>query len=332
MSSDSDEDADSTLLGELSELGSAITPILRRLPGARKAIEFLTDGLAGTGANALKSRFHRYRTNNLVTEARQVADATGLPVPVIFDKLVRQRRIDELTMDALRHIGEHADVQGKETAEASGNQENIADSWFQTFYDEASIVDEENVREAFMRILAGEIQAPGSFSTRTMRVLGAVNQSTAEHFRRAASVSVQLTHDGKHVVDARIPAIGGALGQNCLQKDGLSYDVLIDMTESGLLHSDYGCQHPYGPLGLPFSAQSPQRHLVQIPFVHQSAKWQLIPKANPKEWKPLGVVGAKLTSCGVELLKIVDIEDLPNFTAKLSNHFEQSGYQMSRAQ
>lgn len=264
-------------------------------------------------------------------EARQVADATGLPVPVIFDKLVRQRRIDELTMDALRHVGENADTRDKEATKSTGSAESTTDSWFHTFYEQASIVDEENVREDFVRILAGEMQAPGSFSVRTLRVMSAVSQSTAQRFRRAASASIQLTADGKRILDARIPAIGGRLGQNCLQDVGLRYDVLIDLTENGLLHSEYNSSHPYGPLGVPFDARSPQAHLAQMPFIHQGEEWQLIPKTDPKAAEPIWVFGAKLTSCGVELLKIVDIEPLPDFTDKLASHFSQSGYQMVRS-
>lgn len=332
MSDDGEAQAETNVLGELSELGSALKPLLRRLPGATKAIDRLTGGLAGAGAKALAARLHRYRTENLVTEARQVADATGLPMPVVLDKLVRQRRIDELTMDALRRLGQNVGVEDEDSTDATGSDnKTTTDRWFHTFYEEVSAVDEEDVREAFVRILAGEIQAPGSFSVRTLRVMSAVSQSTARHFRRAASVSIQLTPDGKHIMDARIPAIGGTLGRNCLQGEGLSYDVLTDMTENGLIHSDYGSRHPYGPLGLHADAQSRLPPNVQIPFVHQNAMWMLMPKANPEQAKPVQVTGAKMTSCGVELLKIVDIEPLPDFTDKLVGHFSQSGYQMVRS-
>lgn len=332
MSDEDEEHAEANLLGELSELGNAIKPLLRRLPRATKAINRLTGGLAGAGTQALASRLYRYRTDNLVTEAQQVADATGLPGPVVFDKLVRQRRIDELTIDAVRRLGENVDMQDKDTTDAAGrDHKSTTDRWFHTFYEEASAIDEEDVREAFVRILAGEIQAPGSFSVRTLRVMRAVSQSAARHFRRAASVSIQLTLDGKLIIDARIPAVGGQLGQNCLQDEGLSYDVLTDMTENGLVHSDYGSQHPYGPLELHSGALSPLPPNFQVPFVHQSAMWKLTPKANPQQAKPVRVAGAKMTSCGVELLKIVDIEPLPDFTAKLVGHFSQSGYQMVRS-
>ena len=333
MDDDEGQGPETSLLGELSEVGDAIRPLLRRLPSAKKAIDKLTGGLTSAGVKALASRLDRYRTGNLIQEAQQVADATGLPLPEVFDRLVRQRRIDELTMEALRRVSESAEAHSEaENADTAGaEKQGTTDRWFHALYAEAGAVDEEDVREAFVRILAGEMQAPGSFSLRSLRVMGAVSRSTAQRFRRAASVSIRLTTDGMPIMDARIPAIGGELGQNCLQSDGLSYDVLTDLTENGFVHSDYGSYHPYGPLGLPFDAQQPHLSLVQIPFIHQGATWVLVPKEKPNEAQPLKVRGAKLTSCGVELLKIVDTETLSDFTEKLVGHFSQSGYQMVRS-
>lgn len=334
MDDDEGQEPETGLLGELSEIGKAIRPLLRRLPNAKRAIDKLTSGITSSGAQALASRLNRYRTENLIQEAQQVADATGLPLPEIIDRLVRQRRIDELTMEALKRVSESADAQGEaqnaeDTTEAG--KQGTADRWFHAFYAEAGAVDEEDVREAFVRILAGEMQTPSSFSLRTLRVMGAVSRKTAQRFRRAASVSMRLTPDGKHIMDARVPAIGGTLGQNCLQNDGLSYDVLTDLTENGFVHPDYNSYHPYGPLGLPFDDHRPLQSMVQIPFTHQGATWVLIPKENVDKAQSLKVHGAKLTSCGVELLKIVDIESLPNFTKKLVEHFSRSGYQMVRS-
>lgn len=331
MSEEDEEHTETSLHEELSELGKAIRPLLRRLPHARKAIDRLTGGLAGAGTKALASRLDRYRTGNLIREAQQVADASGLPLPAVFDTLVRQRRIDELTLDALRRAGESTDSQHATDSgdAAEADSEDTADRWFHTFYEEAGSVDEADVREAFARILAGEIQTPRSFSVRTLRAVGAMSRSTARHFRRAASISIRLTPDGKHILDARIPAVGGTLGSNCLQEHGLPYSVLMDLTENGLLHMDFGSYHPYGPLDPPSDARQ-RLGAFQIPFAHQDAMWALIPKADIKNATSLRVVGAQLTSCGVELLRIADIEPLPEFTSKLVAHFLQSGYQMVR--
>ena len=79
---------------------------------------------------------------------------------------------------------------------------------------------------------------PGRFSVQTLRVLGTISTATAERFSRAASLSMSRDSD-----DARIPAVGGALNNNCLKDVGLSFDVLTLLTENGLLHP--GLLMPY---------------------------------------------------------------------------------------
>lgn len=101
------------------------------------------------------------------------------------------------------------------------------------------------------------------------------------------------------------------------------------MTENGLVHPDYGSRYPYGPLGLPSDAYQLLRLVTQIPFAHQGAMWMLVQKSDVEKTAPFRVTGAQLTSCGVELLQIVDIETLPDFTVKLVGYFAQSGYQMT---
>ncbi len=183
------------------------------------------------------------------------------------------------------------------------------------------------LKEAFTWILVGEIETPGSFSVRTLQILGGISQRTAESFRRAVSISIQLTADNV-VHDARICSMGGKLGQNCLKEDDLSYDVLIDLTENGLVHPDYNCQYPYDPLPLePETLKKFPRH-DQFPFSHQGKSWKLISNENSNATKQLRVEGTKFTSYGIELLRIVDLEPLPDFTNRLKQYFSGKGYRM----
>ena len=153
-------------------------------------------------------------------------------------------------------------------------------------------------------------------------MLGAISTKTATRFRRAASVCISM---GIH--DARIPAVGGRLAENCLMDIGLSYDVLTALTENGLVHPDYACWMPYGPLhqanpgiSLPPNAQEP--------LLHQGKRWVLVGASEVCKRKPLRVAGAAFTHAGRELLTVVDIEPLPEFTEQLKAHFAKSQYQM----
>lgn len=335
----SDEDAeerqgDDSAIEAIKNWARATHQVFRLLPSAKRTLDKLTGGLISVGTGSLESRLRLYQTSNLVKEAELIASTSGLPLPMVFNALLRQRRIDELTIEAVRRVAEKQDARDQADSDATGtaNSTRTTNRWLETLYQEAGTVDEDDIREAFIRVLANEIESPGAFSVRTLRILGAMSQSTARRFRRAASVCIRLKPDGMHVMDARIPALGGVLGHNCLKNDGLSYSVLTDLTENGLVHSEYNTSHPYGPLELLDNVGEQVASVPQIPFGHQDAKWMLIPVDINKKPKPIGVVGAQLTSCGIELLRIVDIEPLPDFTNRLIEHFLQSGYRMVRTQ
>ena len=307
MDCDNEDRADSDLPSEIADLRKALTPLVRRLRGVKKAMKMLTGSdLTRAGTKALESRLHLYRTKNLVNEAQSIADATALPLPVVFDNLVRQRRMDELTIEVLRRVSDKDDTLGNEAAQAlESSSENNTDRWYHTFSEEAGKVDEEDVREAFTRILVGEIKDPGSFSVRTLRVVGGISQSTAKHFLRAASVSIRLTLGGTDTHDVRIPEIGGNLAHNYLKSEGLSYRELIDLTENGLVHPDYHSSYPYGPIELHGAIKQKFGPNFQIPFVHQGRTWMLIPIANSqKSVRPLACGW-----CDVDLLRYRTAQD-----------------------
>ena len=317
------ETAETSVQKDWVQLLTAAQSIIKRRPNARKALDRLTGGLLRHGKNALAARLQRYRTANLMAEAELVANASGRPLPMVYDEFVRQRRIDELSIDALRLIDKTVPDTSDDSANAG--DKSTSDRWFQTFYSEAGMADEGVLREAFLRMLAGEIQTPGSFSLRALRAVGTMSQSTAQHFRRAVSASIRLTPDGHYILDARVPAVGGNLGTNCLADDGLSYAILQELVEHGLVHSDLNSYHEYGPI-----AHSHSNTMIQLPVIHQNERWALIPTLGSNRTDRVKVTGAAFTSCGRELIGIVDIEPLPKFRDKLVEHLRKLGLEVRR--
>ena len=53
---------------------------------------------------------------------------------------------------------------------------SISEDWFNIFEKEASQKSTEDMQRRFARVLAGEIEKPGSYSIRTLKVLGELNQ------------------------------------------------------------------------------------------------------------------------------------------------------------
>lgn len=329
----SDENDNDTLADELVAWVKATMPLVRRIPNAVKSLDKLTGGSVEAGVEALKARMRLARTRSLSDEAKVVADNSGLPLPVVFDHLAKQRRIDEMTVEAIRRAAEKTQAKAEEAGD-DANAQTTDDRWFDAYRLEASMASDDVVREAFVRVLAGEIEDPGAFSVRTLRVMGSMNQVTAARFRRAASVSVRLEPGDiggkRHVMDARIPAMGGRLGSNALKEFGLPYDVLTDLTENGLLHPDYGSGHPYGQIyfagGVLPSGQASGP--LPLHMRHQGPLWDLVPEPPNTSGSSLRIEGAALTSVGIELLGIVDIEEMPAFTERFRQYLTSVKYRM----
>lgn len=122
----------------------------------------------------------------------------------------------------------------------------ISEDWFNIFEKESSQKSSEDMQLRFAQVLAGEIEKPGSHSIKAVKALGDMDQTIANLFQKLCSVCVVLEVPfQKHIVDIRVPSVGGNPGQNSLSKYGLSYDNLNKLQEYGLIISDYNSYFPY---------------------------------------------------------------------------------------
>ena len=311
--------ADDALETKLANLGKAVTAFFPHFSNLRKVRDRLLGDVSDAAFDALVSRLRLYETRNRAEAIRTAIDRTGLPPSAVHEMFNKQESVDTLVASALEHIAENTN----RPEEPRDTDVTSDDEWFDVFRREASDRSAGEMREAFVRVLAGEVQQPGSFSVQTLRVLGAISTTTAARFRRAASVSISQ----ELLEDARIPAVGGSLGNNSLSDIGLSFDVLTELTENGLMHPDYACWKQYGPL----HEFNPGKYFLpnaQFPFQHQGKRWVLIGNTDGLKRKALRVSGAAFAHAGRELLSVVDIEPMPKFTERLKAHFAKSGYQM----
>ena len=104
----------------------------------------------------------------------------------------------------------------------------------------------------FGRILAGEIRNPGSYSILTLKTLGELDQNIATLFKKLCSACVVLgIQNNEHIIDARVPSLGGDAGSNALKKYGLGFDQLNILNEYDLIISDYNSWRDYNLCILP---------------------------------------------------------------------------------
>lgn len=62
--------------------------------------------------------------------------------------------------------------------------ENVANDWIANFFNQSRIVSDEDMQQLWARILAGEANAPGTFSRRTVNLLADLDKRDAELFTR----------------------------------------------------------------------------------------------------------------------------------------------------
>ena len=308
-------------------------PTLRTARNAAKILRRLSSATGETVVAALeaKSSDFRLRTERndfLIAQLAKLPHGQAHIGVKIAERLIdEQHRLDQVVFAGLRHV-----VDSEETPTTEGGTDELDDDWIEGFRREAVQRSQSEMREAFARILAGELRQPGTFSIQTLRTVSGMSQSTAALFQRAASLRVEIeamvtdASGEQHlmVLDARVPALDGQLGANSLQKEGLGYEQLTKLTENGLLHPDYGSWYGY-ELATPHEKMGGQ---VPIPLIHQNRKWALIPLRTGKKANNLKISGAGFTTVGRELLQIVDIEEDSAFLNRLQTHFRSRHLEM----
>lgn len=176
--------------------------------------------------------------------------------------------------------------------------------------DGASHAYEDDVRELWGRILAGEVNKPGSFSKRTMSILSDMGKREAESFMKLCSYSTCLVSGASesHVI------MGEPIPVLSIDSSGASYNGgKISLAELSTLDS----------LGLI------DQSLLNINIIKNGMTFSylannaLVVAKNDAAEKKINFEGAVFRSAGLELSRICDIgcaQDLADILAsKLEN-------------
>ena len=198
-------------------------------------------------------------------------------------------------------------------------EETISPDWFNIFEKEASQKSTEDMQIRFAKVLAGEIEKPGSHSIKAVKALGNMDQPIAELFQRICSMSVVLEIlIDKSAHDIRIPSIGRDPGQNELKNYGLSFRQISMLIEYDLIVPNFNTWHDYQPCILD------KERNVADPFQHQGRCWILKPSPERPKSNEFKLGGVQLSYVGFQLSHIIKqiptrqyTEDLKEFFAKL---------------
>lgn len=121
-------------------------------------------------------RIARAKADACLIEAKSEIEITDLHrramTRFVEEEASRQTNMEEITKKAMSLLADES------------NPGNMEDDWVTNFYAKSRIVSNDDMQRIWAQVLAGEANAPGSFSKRTVNLLGDLDKRDAYLFQR----------------------------------------------------------------------------------------------------------------------------------------------------
>ena len=215
------------------------------------------------------------------------------------------------------------EILGQETSDThSATDDLFEDDWLSTFENEACHKSSEEMQERFARILAGEIKRPGTFSIRTVKLLGQIDSETASIFRTFCSgcLSFDDPIGSGFICQSIFPSFEVGRVNRFLEKYGISLSNLEQLKDFMLLpanpgfnfNNQAGCSMPLKNCFMKNTGILPISSLnetLPIPFLYAGTYYFLKPRQSDlnSDWD-FHMPGLQLSSVGQELINIVVLQ------------------------
>jgi uncharacterized repeat protein (TIGR03899 family) len=198
---------------------------VRDLVGLSKPLEKLIDAVrVGTGVLYEPVRIRRKATAE--ADSKIIAARADIKIADIFERakqrlftqeVRRQRNIEAIVDEAV------------DALPPSVSNDPLDPDWLSRFFQECQDVSDDDLRQLWARLLAGEIEEPGSCSRKTLNVLQQMSKRDAERFKLVCSLCWISPEDHflPHSQDSRAYTVNY----------GLSYEDVLELESLGLMHA-----------------------------------------------------------------------------------------------
>ena len=141
------------------------------------------------------------------------------------EKIIREQiNLDKISAIAADELNKAESASSTNQGADSGEEKTINDDFLNSFEEEARQKSTEEMQLLFGRILAGEIRKPESYSIRTVKILGQLDQNAAILFKKLCSVCVVLEISNVELVlDVRVSLSGWQRRTECPQQIWLGF-------------------------------------------------------------------------------------------------------------
>ena len=132
----------------------------------------------------------------------------------------------------------------QELGDKEVHDHEVDHDWTAGFFSDVQDVSSEEMQQLWAKILAGEVERPGTTSLNTMSILKGLDRKTAILFRNLCSARMTPVigrYGGGYVQTGTdiVLSLDGRATQNSLQEFGLSYESLNRLNEHGLIVPEY---------------------------------------------------------------------------------------------
>jgi hypothetical protein len=265
---------------------------------ATSAIEETSKGISG---------FFRPWQIKRVAKAQAAADLVKAESDIKISELQRRalyRFVEEeawhqANMEAIAELATPLLMEG-------ADRERVDDDWMSNFFDKCRDTSNGEMQTRWSRILAGEVNEPGSFSKRTVNFMADLDRTDCEVFTKLCCFCLYI-EDTVPFSQGLIPFVSDPR-QPIYRDNGISFDSLTHLDSIGLIK--------FGTQGGRFvredvAGRTPVRYFDTTLFIEMRQDWV----------SHLDIGRALFTQVGGELARIADGAPLPGFLDYVRAHW-----------
>lgn len=198
-------------VGKLGDLSKPATVLIEKISGAIGGIFKPWQIIRVAKAEAEAERI-RAESEIQITDLHRRAFLRFLE-----EEAKKQSNIESITQEALPLL------------EDQSSPENVEDDWITNFFDKCRIISDRDMKQIWSRILAGEANSPGTFSKRTVNLLGDLDKRDAELLTHLCGFTWSIDGAKPLVFDT---------GDSIYNEHGISFVSLSHLESLGLIRFD----------------------------------------------------------------------------------------------
>jgi Protein of unknown function (DUF2806) len=144
---------------------------------------------------------------------------------VLHEESQKQEAIEAVTAQAIPLVGETA------------RPDLIDRDWLTHFFDRCSLTSDEQMRLVWAHILAGNANAPGSFSKRTLDLVASLEKEDARVIQKLANFSIFISDydDGQQIVEPQPIVFPTALHRTERSSEEMTFNELHHLASLGII-------------------------------------------------------------------------------------------------